>query len=308
MKKDILVLLALLLASCSPQLFTMNIDMRHPSSSGIDFAGKTISVVYLDDLSGRDSVFSPSVAEGFAQAMEKDYFGGARAVEMYRMEKDFGGNYAAKDTLVNLIMDSGDDVVFLFDAPEYGQTACGDRKVISGVPKDSSNVMTVKVPYTMNLYVYDSMGKDTVQVFKSSGEIGHKMVCSPDQSDEDVAWKVWPELRSSGTRIGTRCSKDFVSTWKTEQYGFYYYENPTAWITAAQAAYDYRWHEAIKTWMTLLDTKNMEKRSYAEYNIATACYLMGDYTLAEKWLDRSAKDYSHSLISVLRKRINSRKK
>ncbi|MBQ4286331.1 MAG: hypothetical protein II720_07680, partial [Bacteroidales bacterium] len=97
-------------------------------------------------------------------------------------------------------------------------------------------------------------------------------------------------------------------TWKTEQYGFYYYENPTAWITAAQAAYDYRWHEAIKTWMTLLDTKNMEKRSYAEYNIATACYLMGDYPLAEKWLDRSAKDYSHSLISVLRKRINSRKK
>ena len=61
--------------------------------------------------------------------------------------------------------------------------------------------------------------------------------------------------------------------------------------------------EAIEAWMTLLDTNNPMKRSCAEFNIAQACFLNGEYALALKWLDRSDADYPVSLSTNLRKRI-----
>ena len=60
--------------------------------------------------------------------------------------------------------------------------------------------------------------------------------------------------------------------------------------------------------MKLLETNNTLKRSCAEFNIATACYMLGDNELALKWLDRSDEDYPVSLSSGLRKRINARMK
>ena len=66
----LLPLLSLAALSCEPRVFTMNIDMRHPSTSGMDFSGKTMSVVWLDDLSGRDEAFSPALAESFSQTLE----------------------------------------------------------------------------------------------------------------------------------------------------------------------------------------------------------------------------------------------
>ena len=299
------VLLALL-CSCSPQVFTMKIEMRGPSSSGIDLAGKTLSVVYLDDLSGRDEAFSPAMAESFSQALEKDYFSGNKAVEMYRMEKDFGGDYAARDTLVNLVMDTGDDVIFLFEAPAFDTPVCGSRSPVVGVGRDSSNVMQITVPYKIKLYVYDSMGQDTVKVYSGSSDFSEKVFCSPDESDEDVCWRAWSQYVRGGVKAGISYSRHFLSTWKPEQFTFFYCDSPQAWNTGGQAAFEYRWHDAIQAWMTLLDTKNMEKRSCAEYNIATACYLIGDYELAQKWLDLSDKDFKVYLSSGLRSRINAK--
>ena len=50
MKRSILItgLFALALAACSPQTLTMNVEMRHPSKSGIDLSRKTMSIVYMD--------------------------------------------------------------------------------------------------------------------------------------------------------------------------------------------------------------------------------------------------------------------
>lgn len=306
-KMTILAAAAAVLAACSPQVFTMNIDMRQPSASGINVAGKTLSVAWLDDLSGQDTAFSPALAEGFSQALEKDYFGGEKAIALYRMEKDFGGDYSARDTLVNYALASGDDLVFLFEAPAFGPLQYSQRSPVVGVSRDSSQVLTVTVPYSLNLYVYDTMGKDTVRVFRGQTEFQHKTFCSPDERDEDVGWRIWKDLEGDGTRAGVKAAQQFLSTWKAERYSFIYYDAPEAWSTAAQAAYEYRWHDAIKVWMTLLDTKNLEKRSCAAYNIATACYLMGDYDLAIKWLDRSDKDQPLSLSAGLRKRILARK-
>ena len=71
------------LTSCDPQAFTMNVEMRYPSSTGISFDGKSVAVVYLDADAARDSDFNEYLANGFATSIEKDYFGGEQAVSLY---------------------------------------------------------------------------------------------------------------------------------------------------------------------------------------------------------------------------------
>ena len=73
------------LQSCDPQAFSMNVEMRYPSSSGISIEGKSVAVVYLNEDPAKDSVFNENLANGFASAIEKNYFNGAEAVNLYKM-------------------------------------------------------------------------------------------------------------------------------------------------------------------------------------------------------------------------------
>ena len=41
--------LSLLLASCGPSRYAVQVEMRHPSKSGLELTGKNLSVVYLTD-------------------------------------------------------------------------------------------------------------------------------------------------------------------------------------------------------------------------------------------------------------------
>ena len=310
-KLSILTLAAaavLAFASCEPQVFSMFIEMRKPSKSGLDLAGKTMSVVYMDDLSGRDTVFNAMVAQGFAQALEDDYFGGNEAVNVYRMEKDMAGNYASKDTLVNLVMQTGDDVVFLFDSPEFGKVTLGEKSKVANAEDSETMMLRASAPFKLNMYAYNTMGADTVRVFKGSSDFTQVVFCKLEDTDEDIEYSLWQGLGAVGESTGTKSSVNFVSTWEPESFSFYYFESPDAWLVGGQAAYEYKWHEAIDQWLSLLGTKSMVKRAAAEYNIASAFYLLGDYAMAEKWLDQSDTDNPMPLSAGLRKRINSQKK
>ena len=157
----------------------------------------------------------------------------------------------------------------------------------------------------MNLYAYDSMGKiDTVYTWSGSRTLNAAV--STD-AYTDPKEKAWGALSMQGQKIGEMSSRIFMPEWKAEQYTFIYFESD-GWDAASQAAYSYKWKEAIEEWMKLLETNNTLKRSCAEFNIATACYMLGDNELALKWLDRSDEDYPVSLSSGLRKKINARMK
>ena len=122
---------AVVLASCDPQAFSLNVEMRYPSKSGIDLAGKSVAVVYLEDNAQSDSVFCKYMANGFASALEKDYFSGEEAIPIYKRSKDGSANYASKESLVNMVMETGEDIVFLFDSPEFGELSVGDMQAAS---------------------------------------------------------------------------------------------------------------------------------------------------------------------------------
>ena len=56
-----------------------------------------------------------------------------------------------------------------------------------------------------------------------------------------------------------------------------------------------------------MNTRNADKRARAEYNLAAACFLMGDLQLAEGWLDKSDKDGPVELSGSLRRKIINKK-
>lgn len=305
MKRSLLSAIAALsalvaLQSCDPQAFSMNVEMRYPSSSGMSIDGKSVAVVYLNEDSAKDSVFNECLANGFASAIEKNYFNGAEAVNLYKMPKVVGGVYSNADTLINLIVDTGCDIVFLFDAPEFGNVQIKEQKTST-----SGTYYPVSVPVAVKLYGFDSLsGSDTVRVWTGTRMLSANMEASLGR--QAAADSLWNRIGSSAENLGEVSARTFAPVWKEETYSFIYYESPEAWLAAAQYASDYKWNEAMKVWISLLDTNNTMKRSCAEYNIATACFLMGDNELALKWLNSSDEDYPISLSKALRKRIQAR--
>jgi hypothetical protein len=304
--------LLLTLSSCSPQAFTMNIEMRHPSKSGLDLSRKSMSIVYLDNGVKLDSAFNNAMSDGFAQKLESDYFGGKKVIDVYQIKKVTGGKYASKDTLVNLVMDSGDDVVFLIDTPDFGQATFSDMKRSSSIntSADSAFFSTCSLPFITKIYVYDSLHKvDTLLSFKGSNVLRPVVYSNGKKTNDALEKDLWKFVAPSAEEIGSKAATSFLSTWKQEQYSVIYYDNlNSAWTDGADYANHFQWKEAMEKWMTLVDIHNIQQRACAEYNMALGCYMLGQTDLALKWLDRADKDYPVSLTSKLRQRIIERTK
>lgn len=269
---SIIVLFSFLLVSCGPSRYAVQVEMRYPSKSGLELSGKIVSVVYLAVGNQSADLFTSSLADGFAYALENDYGTGEGSIGVYSIE-DMGGRYSHKDTLVNILMDTGSDVVFLFDKVEFS-------KVNEGLQK-----------FSLKLYCFDAMNKDE-NVYSFAGS------SVTDATGDDLQKEAWD--------AGNTVAGSFKTQWKHEQYSIVYY-NSDKWYDALENAEAYKWKAAMDIWMTLADTGDLLKRSCAEYNIAVACYMLGDYMLASEWLAMSDKDNKLPQSDALRKRIDARK-
>ncbi len=282
--------------------------MRGPSKSGLNLFGKSIAVVYLEDGSGTGPSSGAYLAGGFATRLEEDYYDGERVIETFSMQASANGDYSSKDSLVNLVLDTGKDVVFLFDRPLFGEPVVADPVKIQGqrLPADSSYVTNVSIPFTTRVYVYDSMDKnDKVYAFSGSKELNPVAYSDGKASRKEIAGKVLADMSAPAEMAGYQAAASFLSTWKEETFPVIYYDGvERAWDQGADKAYSHQWKDAINSWMTLLKSPNPEKRACASYNIALGCFMMGQPSLALEWLDRSDKENPVSLTKDLRAKIN----
>lgn len=271
MKRVLFILSLIMLAtSCGPSRHSIPVEMRHPSVSGLELSGKTVSVIYSNIGNPELDGINANMSSAFAKALEKEYATGEGSVKVYEVDGR-AGVYTEKDSLFNLLMRTGADMVFLFDAPDMGKDA-----VVSG-------------PLVMKLYCYDGMDQnEKVHAFS-----GSTVITSAD--------KLGMALEASET--GKTVAESFFPQWKLEQYSIAYYDS-SRWYDALMKAEQYDWKGAMDIWIALLDTNDMMKRASAEYNIAVACYMLGDVDLAGQWLDKSVRDNEMpTLTDALRKRI-----
>lgn len=308
--KRILYMIALALAavSCGPTRHAIFVDMRYPSKSGIELAGKTVAVVHLENDNPLSNVFSEGIADGLAYSLEQDYGTGDGSIGIYRMKALPGGDYASRDTLFNLIMDTGADVLFLVDTLNVGEmTIGGISSVATPESADSAYLSTGNLPFKMKLHCFDAMNKDE-KVYSYGGSSVAVPYAYSDgkQTTETIKARALKTLPLLGFETGKTVSGNFKSQWKTEQYSVIYFESED-WYRALEYACQLSWKPAMDIWLELIDTRDMMKRSCAAYNMAVASYMLGDYELASQWLDRSDADNKLPISETLRKRIDSRK-
>ena len=260
--------------SCAPSRHAIPVEKRSTSKSGVELAGKILSVVYSSTGSKASDTFAGTMAKSFAESLETDYGTGKGSVGVYSVDAA-SVNYAVRDSMVSLLMQTGSDLVFLFDKLNITDNLSG------------------AIPLKVSLYCYDAMNKDdVVQAFTGSTMI--------------EAWSE-TEMRSEAEKAGKDVAAPFVSQWKMEQFSIAYYDS-MKWYEALMRAERYDWKGAIDIWLEMLDVKDLMKRAALEYNIAVGCYLMGNLELAEEWLDRSDADNKMPTLSdALRKRITAGK-
>lgn len=311
MKRIIIPLICLAMASlssCGPGRHALHVEMRHPSKSGIELAGKTLSVIYLENDDPASDFFNEGMADGFAYALEQDYGTGEGSVGIYRMRCEDGVDYASRDCLLDLLVDTGADVVFLFDTLTFGSmTLGGVSKVAAPVSADSSYLNVGNVPFTMALHCFDAMDKsEKVHTFTGTSYAAPHAYSDGKDSSAELMEKAVRAMLDEGRDAGRKVAESFKSVWKHEQYSLVYF-NEADWYKALDRAEVYDWKGAMDMWMSLLSTKDMLKRACAEYNLATACYMLGDYDLAIRWLDQSDRDNKLQYSEGLRKRIQDRR-
>ena len=129
----VILTFAVLLVSCGPSRYTVHVEMRHPSKTGLDLAGKIVSVVYYSGKDSLENEAAENMAMGFAEVIEKDNGTGDGSVGVYSVERS-AGNYTLKDSLVNLVIQTDGDVVFRPDSPVPSLQGPCDRSLKSEVP------------------------------------------------------------------------------------------------------------------------------------------------------------------------------
>ena len=302
------VLAHLVMSSCAPQAFVVSPEMRGPSKSGLNLAGRTMAVVYLTDGNPRNDSFNASASSGFATRLEEDYFGGEREIELFTARSGNGADYSSKDSLVNLVMETGKDVVFVIDVPELGIPTVNSPVKLTGksVASDSSYVSVASVPFTTKIYVYDSMNKED-RVFGFAGGRRFKVEIYSDgtKPESSILNEVWNNMTPGAENAGYVAAASFLPTWKQDTFYVIYYDgSEQEWDKGAEYAYSYKWKEAIEQWTKLLKSRNDEKKACAAYNIALGCFMCGQPALAVEWLDRSDSYTPVSLSITLRQKIN----
>ena len=279
--------LMFLAAGCGPSAYLLDVEMRRPSASGVDLIGKTVSVAYLDSGSETDSLFASAMSSAFISSLESDYFSSDSLITLYRVGKQPGVDYSDKDIMLGLLMDTGSDVVFLFDSPAFGE----GKIARSRNAETGSGTATGEFPFAVNLYVYDSMDpRDTVLQFSGSAVADVSADVGDTVSDEGVEYILKSRLENTAVKAGADSGDKFSPRWSTEQIVFFIYDS-APWYDTYYYVNDYQWKKAMDIWISMLGTENMEKKACLEYNLAAACYILGQHSLASEWLALSQKHF-----------------
>lgn len=271
MRKLSVIVTALLLAACSPQVYPLYLDVRQPSSSGLDLSRKSMSLVYMDGSNNVDSLFDRHTASAIARALEEDYYGGEPVIGLYHIPS---ADSVSLEKMHSLVMETEGDVIFVLASH-------------LDMPADTTNLSVV--PLSTRLSVYDSMGEDKVQLYKGATALSMTGM---------------KELPEKAEEMAGRISKRFLSEWKTESFRFYYFDNLSDdWTDALSLAGQGKMGKAMDIWMEQVKKGSVIKKACAAYNMAMGFYLLEDYHMSAYWLDYADKLENLTLSDGLRKRL-----
>ena len=135
MRKHLLslaLLTALAAVSCSPSRYMIDVEMRYKSKAGLDLTGKNVAVVYGAGTEYPFSAFVESLSDGFAWSLKEEYQNTVDSVGVFALDTP-AVDYASRDSLISLVIQTGSDVVLLFDSVKFGDVAGSSVAKASGI-------------------------------------------------------------------------------------------------------------------------------------------------------------------------------
>lgn len=305
MKHPLALAVLLLAAACSPQIYTLHLDVRQPSPSGLNLAGKSIAVVYMDSTSPADSLLDHTLASALGGELGRDYFGNPDVVSLFHTPQT---DSVTVSLMRSLVMDTGEDVVFLLDSHMADPVTESNREYPGAHGVDSAFVCSFQIPLSTALYLYDSMGDDQMRRFGGSSVLRTAVFNNGVVPEENLKDMALTQAAGEAEPMGLRIASRFVSDWKTEGFSFYYFDdyNADGWVDGIEKAAAGQFAAAVDAWTPFLKGNSAIQKACAAYNIGMAFYMMGDMDMATRWLDCAEKWENVTLASGLRKRIAKR--
>ena len=238
MKRLILILSAVLtLSSCAPEKYSLLYKMRYPGEAGFVLGNKTMSIVYLDNGVKNDSLYVSDLAQGFAKGLEKVYFGGEEAIPVFCLAKDAAGRYASKDTLVNLLMDTGSDVMFLFDSQSlyvYDSMNPQRDSVVAVVMDHSIDAADYGVKVSSLFTDKESLEAYSVYYYENSDTWVNALFYA-DQGEWVKAMDIWMKILANTDNIEKQSCAAYNLA--TACYMLEDYDLATEWLDASDGYY-----------------------------------------------------------------------
>lgn len=314
--KNIVLILALTAAACSPVYVDLAVDVRSDSEFSIDLKGVPPSVVSVyqsrEDavVRGLDSVSSSKMASAIAEKFEKDLSLQTGDIPVYTFSSDELDLSDVEDVKY-ILFNAGSDRVIVLDSLQTGEFSVqeDDSDPYFGMYRTRT---LITLPFSLNVRVFsmDSLlhGTSPSELeFKVRQHLAWSVLSgerlNPDKARSSVIRSVPDAFGDMGTELAAR----FTPQWEEQYRTLLSYEGGE-WVKACECARQFRWKEALEIWMKLSGGQNARMASYAAYDAAVACEMLGEYDLALEWLELSGQYYPCELISAERDCITRMRK
>lgn len=302
----ICIFTAMLLAGCAaPQVMLFNVDVMEKKAFVLQLDNQSASVVATYDQEKGDSSIMADLARSVADRLEKQNALEEGSVGAFTIPASEYKGSQDKEYLEQLMLATASQSLVIingFSLRDYHLKKSWDPD------------RTVPALQTM----LTILGKADMEVYDAISDttLYHKMVFDSvtfriptDNSYTDQSLK---ELISSNDTLviasfAATLADHICNTWTEEEWMLIDYPNQETWHEAYKNAMDFKWEEAIRGWLPWTENKKPEVASFASFNIAVACQILGQSDLAESWVEYGRQKYDFQEARALRDYIRSKK-
>ena len=296
MKKLFALISTLLLAvSCGPSAVYFDVDVRNSNSSDLNTAGGKVAVFAITPEEKADSIAIAQAAMGIASQYEADQGLDAQSVPAYTVpKKEFSGfpgrvnGKMATDTsyITRLMIKSASEILIFIDNLTFATST-----IRNAATYEYPNAISMDLPYYLEINAFDAIN-DKVLLSKEMQDTVTVLLTNGAENGKTAAGTIAEQFGAISAKIGENVAQCLSTQWNTETWLIVDYPNSDAWHSPAELAKNFKWEDAIQKWMPLTEDKNTQKAAYASFNIAVACEMLGQTSLAKEWITFSRQKYS----------------
>ena len=313
---SLLSISCLLYTACGVDYRLIEVQALRPAVNAVSFTDKNLAVfisLYADGTPEQytlrnDSLVMNEIGIGMKEAFENSILFTDYEVPVYSLyfycDSDTC-DHNIDDEYLQSLRDETDSQIFiivdsLWTAP--------DISVVRQYDSDYGYYFYGKtaVPFEIKISLYDAVKKEYI----SQKHYADTLVW--DQADfyslqvvEDIP-SVTEAVYLAAYEIGKRYTNTMIPYWENMR-RFYVVPYGEDWRRAADLTYVHDWEGAMNIWKQHASSNDNKLASYAAFNTALACEMLGHYDLALEWLYYARTKYYFAYINGYIELLENRK-